>query len=221
MPTGTEKGNKTRPSTRLSDLNTVDQSLPDTSSGLYEENFFGEDCAGVSPFWPSDERREYEEEDITANPPWGGADHVTLERCSNCLTKLGAMSRSSTVALTPSTHFNPAWTMDAVPESSSDSSSNNTEYLTPRMIRKNLEACHCKEKPPQRPPKPANFEQKKPPAPLPQQGCGYAVDENNFPVGNPKVGPYENYDIPKTTHTEQVSIRCSKLTVSFFFFCAF
>ncbi|XP_049876293.1 uncharacterized protein LOC126373950 [Pectinophora gossypiella] len=198
---------KTRPSTRMSDLNT-DQSLPDTASGLYEENFFGEDCGRVSPYWMSDERRGSEDpdfgrhdSDIGAKPPWGAADHVTLERCSNCLTKLG-VSRSSTVALSPTTHFNPAWTMEAVPESSSDSSSNNTEYLTPRMIRKSLEACQCKDNPPQRPPKPGHFETKKPPALLPSQ-CA-CVNENNYPINNPKVGPYENYDVPKATHVEPV-----------------
>ncbi|KAJ2940330.1 hypothetical protein O0L34_g4 [Tuta absoluta] len=196
-----DKVNKSRPGTQMSDINTVDQSLPDTSSGLYEENFFGEDCGRLSPYWLSDERRGSEDPefrrsdiDVDAKPPWGAADHVTLERCTNCLTKLG-VSRSSTVALSPTSHFNPAWTMEAVPESSSDSSSNNTEYLTPRMIRKSLEACHCKDKPPQRPPKPGHFESKKPPALLPSHcGCG---NDNNYPASNPKVGPYENYDVPK------------------------
>ncbi|KAM3956981.1 uncharacterized protein ACR2FA_009029 [Aphomia sociella] len=200
--TGTEKG-KSRPNTRLSDLNTVDQSLPDTSSGLYEENFFGEDCGGVSPYWPSDERRGFDDNELEINPKplWSGADHVTLERCNNCLTKLGAISRSSTVALTPGTHFNPAWTMEAVPESSSDNSSNSTEYLTPKTIRKTLEACQCNEKPPQRPPKPIHLEQKKPAAPLPPSNCSCSKNDNIY-INNPKVGPYENYDVPKATHTE-------------------
>ncbi|XP_075980013.1 uncharacterized protein LOC142979135 [Anticarsia gemmatalis] len=200
-PSRKSTGNKTRPSTRLSDFNSAEQSIPDTASGLYEENFFGEDCGGVSPFWPSDERRNYDEEEIGARPPWSGADHVTLERCNNCLTKLGALSRSSTVALTPGTTFNPAWTMEPVAESSSDNSSNSTEYLTPRAIRKNLEQCQCKDRPPERPPKPAHLDQKKPPAPLPAQGCSCAVNDN-YPINNPKVGPYENYDVPKTTHVE-------------------
>ncbi|XP_037301219.1 uncharacterized protein LOC119191415, partial [Manduca sexta] len=136
-------GSKTRPNTRMSDFNTFDPSIPDTSSGLYEENFFGEDCGGSSSYWPSDERRNYDNNDFRCStemdigkPPWSGADHVTLERCYNCLTKLGAISRSSTVALTPGTTFNPAWTMEAVPESNSDNSSNSTEYLTPRAITK-------------------------------------------------------------------------------------
>ncbi|XP_072944672.1 uncharacterized protein [Epargyreus clarus] len=204
--TGAERGSKLRANTRLSDQNTVDQSIPDTASALYEENYFGEDCGETSPYWPSDERRGFEEHDYRHDPeicpkaPWSGADHVTLERCNNCLTKLGAMSRSSTVALTPGTHFNPAWTMEAVPESSSDNSSNSTEYLTPRTIRKNAETCQCKDCPPQRPPKPLHFDQMKPPAPLPSKVCPCVND--NYPTKNPKVGPYENYDIPKVAHAE-------------------
>ncbi|CAG9129414.1 unnamed protein product [Plutella xylostella] len=207
---GTERGNNNRPDTRLSDFNTFDQSLPD-STGLYEENFFGEDCGGNSPYWPSDERRGFDESDyrhdcaeIGAKPPWSGADHVTLERCTNCLTKLGAISRSSTVALDPETNFKPAWTMEAGPEPcSSENSSKDTEYLTPRAIRKNLESsCSCKDRPPHRPPKPNHLEQKKPPAPLPAQACSCAMNDNTTIVNNPKVGPYENYDVPKTTHTE-------------------
>lgn len=203
---GAERGSKLRANTRLSDLNTVDQSIPDTASALYEENYFGEDCGETSPYWPSDERRGFDEHEYKHDPeicpkaPWSGADHVTLERCNNCLTKLGAMSRSSTVALTPGTHFNPAWTMEAVPESSSDNSSNSTEYLTPRTIRKNIDTCTCKDCPPQRPPKPSHFDQMKPPAPLPSKLCP-CVNEN-YPIKNPKVGPYENYDIPKAAHAE-------------------
>lgn len=192
----------------MSDFNTADSSMPDAASALYEENFFGEDCR--EPFWPSDERHNFDEHDFRTNefetgakPPWSGADHVTLERCNSCLTRLGAMTRSSTVALTPVTNFNPAWTMEAVPESSSDNSSNSTEYLTPRMIRKTLVTCQC-EKPPDRPPKPMQVDQKKAPMPLPLQGCSCVND--NYPVNNPKVGPYENYDVPKPTHIE-VSMR--------------
>lgn len=90
--------------------------------------------------------------------------------------------------------------MDPVPESSSDNSSNSTEYLTPRAIKKSLEATQC-DWTPHRPPKPARLEEKKPPAPLPVCACSkdrhYATNANN-----PKVGPYENYDVPKATHVE-------------------
>jgi len=38
---------------------------------------------------------------------------TALERCASCISKLGALSRSSTMANTPgSIGFNPAWTMD-------------------------------------------------------------------------------------------------------------
>ncbi|CAK1555479.1 unnamed protein product [Leptosia nina] len=205
---GTEKG-KSRPNTRMSEnTQTFDQSMPDSASALYEENYFGEDCGAGSSFWPSDEQRgqfqeqEYRTDIDVPKAPWEGADHVTLERCSNCQSKLGAISRSSTVALTPGTTFNPEWTMEAVPGSSSDNSSNSTEYLTPREINKNCNSCSCKDRPPDRPPKPTQFDQKKPPAPLPHL-CDFSKDDDSIPaMHNAKVGPYENYDVPKTLHSE-------------------
>ncbi|XP_045774441.1 uncharacterized protein LOC123873599 [Maniola jurtina] len=207
--TGTDRGSKSRPNTRLSDFNTADQSLLDTASALYEENYFGEDCGEISPIWPSAERRggfderEYRPDtEMSVKPPWSGADHVTLERCYNCLTKLG-MSGPSTVALNTGGHFNPEWTMEAVPESSSDKSSNSADYFTSNPSR-NQDTCQCKDQPPQRPPKPAQYDKKKPPAPLPQQGCNCKSNENFYPSSNPKVGPYENYDVPKVVHNEVV-----------------
>ncbi|XP_041982058.1 uncharacterized protein LOC121735334 [Aricia agestis] len=197
-------GSKSRPHTRLSDFNTTDHSMQDTASALYEDNYFGESCGKTSPYWPSDERREFEETeyrpDIEMNTPWNDADHVTLERCSTCLTKLGATTRSSTVEINPSNHFNPAWTMEAVPESSSDNSSGSADYLTPREVKSSCKSCQCKDQPPVRPPKPARLDQKKPPAPLPASSCSCRANEisNN----NPKVGPYENYDVPKVPHAE-------------------
>lgn len=35
-----------------------------------------------------------------------------LGRCASCISKLGAMSRSSTAANTPGAGFSPAWVMD-------------------------------------------------------------------------------------------------------------
>ncbi|CAH2086614.1 unnamed protein product [Euphydryas editha] len=214
---GTERRFKSRPNTRLSDFNTGDQSIQDNASALYEENYFGEDCGDISPYWPSAEKRGYDDTEykpdtgIDAKPPWSGADHVTLERCNNCLTKLGGVSRTSTVALNTGTNFNPAWTMEAVPESCSDNSSNSTEYHTPKSIRK--DPCQCKEKPPQRPPKPAHFDQKKPPAPLPSQGCSCHSNENFYPISNPKVGPYENYDVPKASYSGVISNQSLKASI--------
>ncbi|XP_045451268.1 uncharacterized protein LOC123660213 [Melitaea cinxia] len=203
---GPRSTGKSRPNTRLSDFNTADQSIQDNASALYEENYFGEDCGDISPYWPSAEKRGYDETEyrpdteIDVKPPWSGADHITLERCNNCVTKLGGVSRSSTVALNTGSNFNPAWTMEAVPESCSDNSSNSTENFTPKAVRK--ESCQCKEKPPQRPPKPQHFDQKKPPAPLPSQGCSCISNANFRPSNNPKVGPYENYDVPKVSYSE-------------------
>ncbi|CAH2244027.1 jg20749 [Pararge aegeria aegeria] len=205
-----DRGTKSRPNTRLSDFNATDQSLLDTASALYEENYFGEDCGEISPFWPSAERRGFDEAEyrpeteMSVKPPWSGADHVTLERCNNCLTKLGGLTRSSTVALNTGGHFNPEWTMEAVPESSSDNSSNSTEFCKPNPMRRNQDTCQCKDQPPQRPPKPVQYDKKKPPAPLPHQGCNCSSNDNFNPNTNPKVGPYENYDVPKVTHSEVV-----------------
>lgn len=36
-----------------------------------------------------------------------------MERCASCISKLGAVSRSSTAVITPNSSFLPAWTMEA------------------------------------------------------------------------------------------------------------
>lgn len=79
-----------------------------------------------------------------------------------------------------------------------------TEYLTPRAIRKNLEIrCQCQERPPQRPPKPNRLPKKPPiPLPLPSKDCSCKVSVETSQLDNSKVGPYENYDVPKISHRE-------------------
>ncbi|XP_050677115.1 uncharacterized protein LOC126973817 [Leptidea sinapis] len=199
---------KSRPQTRMSDLNTqsFDHSILDSASALYEENYFGEDCGESSNFWPSNEKRssgEHEmKEDFNIVPkaPWDGADHVTLERCSNCLSKFGAVSRSSTIAISPENTFNPEWKMENATEPQFNDLSNGSEYLNPQMLNKQ-ESCNCHECPPDRPPKPTQFDVKKPPAPLPP--TSYYSKENKKPYSfNTKVGPYENYDVPKDLLTK-------------------
>ncbi|VVD00296.1 unnamed protein product [Leptidea sinapis] len=199
---------KSRPQTRMSDLNTqsFDHSILDSASALYEENYFGEDCGESSNFWPSNEKRssgEHEmKEDFNVVPkaPWDGADHVTLERCSNCLSKFGAVSRSSTIAISPENTFNPEWKMENATEPQFNDLSNGSEYLNPQMLNKQ-ESCNCHEYPPDRPPKPTQFDVKKPPAPLPP--TSYYSKENKKPYSfNTKVGPYENYDVPKDLLTK-------------------
>ncbi|CAG9564413.1 unnamed protein product [Danaus chrysippus] len=209
-PRGQDRDSKSRPSTRLSDFNTLEHSLQDGGSALYEENYFGEDCSEASAFWPSSEKREFEncenrpDTDMGAKPPWSGADHITLERCSNCLTKLGSVSRCSTVALRPEANFNPAWTMEAVHESGSEKSSNSSEYSTTNLMKNHPSSCDCKDQPPKRPPKPQHLEQKL------QNTCVPLSTKETNPKINPKVGPYENYDVPKMSYAKDSEIENSE-----------
>lgn len=118
---------------------------------------------------------------------WGGA---ALERCMSCMSKLGAMSRSSTAATTPGASmlgaalgaatpgptmpaaaaFSPAWTMDAP-----------------------AAPCRCAAAPP-RPPKPE---------PL---ACACGSKARTADAGS-KIGPYENYDVPKVPSAEVSDLR--------------
>lgn len=131
---------------------------------------------------------------------WDDINQITLERCSNCMMKIGNNSRTCTVSVTPT--FNPAWKMDTVPDSCcSGNSSNSAEYLDP--LRRDDDLCHCSDKPPLRPPKPYHLEPKKPPEPLPDNPCACAANVNDQSSGNnDKVGPYEDYDVPKIMHSE-------------------
>ncbi|XP_063626260.1 uncharacterized protein LOC134797820 [Cydia splendana] len=154
-----------RPDTRLSELNAGERSLPadlrleDTTSTV----------RGAGSPWGSAER-----DGDTASVHGEWASGVALERCMSCMSKLGALSRSSTAA-TPGT-FNPAWTMDALQES-------DAPPRPPKPTR--LE--------PGRPPEPLRFELGRPPAPPPNACC--QPDDS-------KVGPYENYDVPKAHPAE-------------------
>lgn len=143
----------------------------------------------------------------TGTRPWGsGTGKVTLERCLSCMSKLGALSRSSTAALTPGAkHFSPAWTMDALHEAYSEASTNAQTGDAPvGDIDKTDDACRCLEADRMlgRPPKPTTLElnlNRKPPMPLPTQTCCCTriYEENRT-----RVGPYENYDVPKLASME-------------------
>lgn len=246
-----------RPETRLSDLTSTQAS--DMSRSQYgDENCCnrhhgteGTDGA-VSPYWPSMESQMcHHHGDIDSNYGCGdtssvsemqdGGHHdgwasngpnVTLERCMSCISKLGAMSRSSTVtaAMTPcaGSHFHPAWTMESVKEksdrnsmSSRNSSGGSTEYSTPRMInveattpssppqRRIQDVCNCPNCPPARPPKMLPLTNsnnqcfgnkvKKAPMPLPAESACLCQQSQS----QSKVGPYENYDVPKM-HFQEV-----------------
>ncbi|KAJ0174400.1 hypothetical protein K1T71_009508 [Dendrolimus kikuchii] len=196
-----------RPDTRLSELNTIDRSLPPLELRHYEEACAGEGAGAISPYWPSAERTQFQDMGLgdtasvnettegTDATPWSGTGNVSLERCMSCISKLGALSRSSTAALTPGAkHFSPAWTMEAVQEAAREAPCDN--------VPKTEETCRC-DRPPDRPPKPNRLELKlnrKPPKPLPLQTCACAhpaAEERPL-----RVGPYENYDVPKLPSAE-------------------
>ncbi|XP_052743384.1 splicing factor, arginine/serine-rich 19-like [Bicyclus anynana] len=161
----------------------AERSLPPSDLRLYEDP--AEAGAG-SPCWPSAERARYpdlgfgdaasvHEAADEGAAPWGGG--VSLERCTSCMSKLGALSRSSTAALTPgATHFSPAWTMESPAEPA----------------------------PPERPPAPPRPDAgaRRPPPPPPARSFSHShlasIGEND-PTG---VGPYENYDVPKIPSAE-------------------
>lgn len=203
----------------MSELNTIDNSLPPTD--VFEDTGFDHEAGAVSPYWPSTERSHFQDmglgDTVSVNETiegidgtnWNGSSNVTLERCMSCISKLGAISRSSTAVLTPgATHFNPAWTMEAVHETHSDIAS---EYDTQEhsnkssQLQKSEEICKCLDKPPERPPKPTKLDlisTKKPPMPLPIMSCNCNKTISLDDKQNCKIGPYENYDIPKSTFNE-------------------
>ncbi|CAH2044351.1 unnamed protein product, partial [Iphiclides podalirius] len=117
-----------RSDTRLSELNTIDRSLPPMDLRLYEDPCV-EEPGDISPYWLSAEHAHFQDmglgDTVSVNEtvegadgaPWHGTNSVMLERCMSCISKLGALSRSSTAALTPGAkHFSPAWTMEALNE---------------------------------------------------------------------------------------------------------
>nr|XP_026487996.1 uncharacterized protein LOC113394791 isoform X1 [Vanessa tameamea] len=206
---------------RRLELNTIDRSLPPTDLRLYEDPCIGDDMGAISPYWPSAERTQYPDMGLgdTASvnetidgadmTPWNGNGNVMLERCMSCISKLGALSRSSTAALTPGAkHFSPAWTMEAVNETHNEVTATDAAVSsdTPTSGFNMDDVCRCSvDKPPDRPPKPSRIElklTKKPPMPLPVRSFTHthlsSIGENNAT----NVGPYENYDVPKIPSAE-------------------
>ncbi|XP_045774631.1 uncharacterized protein LOC123873693 [Maniola jurtina] len=221
-PLGTQSPNSNdtfkKPHARRLELHTIDRSLPPTDLRLYEDPCMGEETGAISPYWPSAERTHQfqdmglgdtasvnETMDGTDVGPWNGNGNVMLERCMSCMSKLGALSRSSTAALTPGAkHFSPAWTMDAVGEIHNDDAAVGSDG--PVVGKKTEEVCRCApERPPERPPKPVRLElnlTRKPPMPLPARSFSHShlasIGENNAT----SIGPYENYDVPKIPSAE-------------------
>ncbi|KAH9632367.1 hypothetical protein HF086_011867 [Spodoptera exigua] len=201
-----------RPDTRLSELNTIDHSLPPLDLHNYEEGC--EESGGISPYWPSAERTNFQDmghgdtasvnETVEEAASWNGVSNVTLERCMSCISKLGALSRSSTAALTPGAkHFNPAWTMEPVHETLPTEPAELTQHcdILLSATDKTDDACHCPtwpERPPERPPKPTRLELNLNRKPVPLCRCSHSVPDDK-PC---RVGPYENYDVPKVPHQD-------------------
>ncbi|XP_073991407.1 uncharacterized protein isoform X3 [Rhodnius prolixus] len=152
-----------------------------------------------------------------------------LGRCASCISKLGAMSRSSTAANTPGAGFSPAWVMDnpnnchvrssggppnstgvmncsAISVSSQDSGS---DYCVPRITAndswsycrscRGQSPCECDGPP--RPPKPD------------QQGKINANTNTRHCKKPPMPLPqqtYGNYDVPKTIFPQEEKMRCER-----------
>ncbi|XP_066140538.1 uncharacterized protein [Euwallacea fornicatus] len=114
----------------------------------------------------------------------GGWNQPSIERCMSCISKLGAMSRSSTATVTVGpTLGTPCWehTCDRHSISSSSDSSGWSQAVT---------------RPPQRPPKPGSSSPspKKPAAPPPLSYDNYDVPKIPFPV---EPNQNEHYDTPR------------------------
>ncbi|XP_022823046.1 uncharacterized protein LOC111354018 [Spodoptera litura] len=202
-----------RPDTRLSELNTIDHSLPPIDIHNYEEGC--EETGAISPYWPSAERTNFQDmghgdtasvnETVEEAATWNGVSNVTLERCMSCISKLGALSRSSTAALTPGAkHFNPAWTMEPVHETLPTEPTELTQHcdILLSATDKTDDACHCPtwpERPPERPPKPTRLELNLNRKPVPLCRCSHSVPDDKLC----RVGPYENYDVPKVPHQDE------------------
>ncbi|XP_047522041.1 uncharacterized protein LOC125060955 [Pieris napi] len=201
------------------ELNTIDRSLPPTDLRLYEDPCSGEEPGTISPYWPFTERHfddmglgdTSSVNDMTDGndpAPWSANGHVMLERCMSCISKLGALSRSSTAALTPGAkHFNPAWTMEEIDESNKkDVPCERVRALESLVNPQDENICRCGvEQIPDRPPKPTKLDLKltrKPPMPLPVRSFSHAqlssIQENSLS----SIGPYENYDVPKIHSAE-------------------
>ncbi|BES92270.1 Docking protein 7 [Nesidiocoris tenuis] len=145
----------------------------------------------------------------------------SVERCASCISKLGAMSRSSTAGHTPGNGFSPAWVMEtsitslngdrgrerantnpvssAMSVCSHDSGS---DYSVPRLQAANdswscrgASPCEC-DGPPLRPPKPEQVK---------QNAASNTSSNNTANTPNRKKPPmplphhnYGNYDVPKS-----------------------
>ncbi|KAJ2940328.1 hypothetical protein O0L34_g2 [Tuta absoluta] len=143
--------------------------------------------AEAEPAWGMS-RPEAGEEDTASVRDAPGAP-IALERCMSCMSKLGALSRSSTAALTPGAkHFSPAWTMEALSEPPTESNT----IRSPRLNETTASIRELNSPPPERPARPARLD-------LPHTcACDHSLDD----AESSGIGPYENYDVPRLPSTE-------------------
>ncbi|CAG4973223.1 unnamed protein product [Parnassius apollo] len=210
--------------TRLSELNTIDRSLPPIDLRIYEDPCI-EESGAISPYWPSAERTDFHDmglgDTVSVNETvegvgasqWNGTNSVMIERCMSCISKLGALSRSSTAALTPGAkHFSPAWTMEELSENLQSNNGLNGDTKSCEALpilntteNKTEEICCCTDKPPIRPPKPTKLElnlNKVSNIPMASRSRSYSHLSALAEAKAIKVGPYENYDVPKVPSAE-------------------
>ncbi|XP_017885434.1 uncharacterized protein LOC108628190 [Ceratina calcarata] len=214
-------------------------------SSTYEEQC--DSCKNESsPYWSSAESRQQAEFDrdyssrdtvsVSELPDQPGEwrscsltrqGTPALERCASCISKLGTVSKSSTLATTTGSISSPAGTMnnigchlqprtlDRLSLSSYSSSSHDSDYSSSQQVAE----CQCSKNSqqqssvqraspspsslPPRPPKPsqttATKKLKKPPMPLPtEQACVHSRKQLIARNTTVVAGPYENYDVPKS-----------------------
>lgn len=208
---------KMKSSSKISDIE--DACTIHTNSSIH-------DCGCVSSrYWPSQESR-----DLDSNYGCGDAASVSeandslhdlesqfprqavinnMERCMSCISKLGAMSRSSTITVgTPAGNgmMPPIWTtlsehyssntmpkqmptvMDRMSMCSGSSGGNNSDYSRPAQMSTTNDSWYE-------------------PAPIVAQICNRVMSPppDRPPKPNAKspqpsqIGPYENYDVPRVT----------------------
>lgn len=179
---------KKRPLTIVRETIDEDQVGRTIYSPTYEDQCDG--CKNDTT-WSSTESQEVPME-------WRGSlNHQQPQRCSSCISKLGTISKSSTVVTTATTtsgvsspipnlgttnHLsNSSRAFDRLSLSSYSSSSHDSDYSSSQQQSE----CRCL---PPRPPKPlpANNASTKPPMPL------------------PALASYDNYDVPKSILSNRV-----------------
>ncbi|XP_063973330.1 uncharacterized protein LOC135160573 [Diachasmimorpha longicaudata] len=140
-----------------------------------------------------------------------------LERCASCISKLGAVSKTSAFVSPSGGSINPPKGFDRLSLSSYSTSSHDSDYsafpgaITDTAIPKNDDSPQQLSPkdtvdlplPPRVPPSQRVNKPKKPPMPLPEKICTCSTANTHQPR---KPDPYENYDIPRTILAHHMSL---------------